>query len=282
MRAQKAISMNNGVTRAHTRWRVWMVCGWLLIKTPIAWGADPLDDVLVWQHRPLALTLPVAQERILQFDEPVIFNSPQPNAALTDDHLHVINLDRHLYVRALQPFDTMRVQVTLHTSGQVVLLDLRGQSDAPDHALRIQTPMTSTPAGHALPQTRDHWVRLLRYALHQVYAPLAHVISDPDLVRLALRTTRPLPALTTPSLQWVARAQWQSMRWPLHVSVVEVRNTQPHSQLLDVRSWCGDWLAASVFPRTQLGAKGQVDATTMVFLLSEAPFHQAIAGCHER
>ena len=77
---------------------------------------------MVWQGEPLALHLPIHQEKRLIFSEPV---QVDVNGQLSTDQLRVINDHQAVYLTALTPFPkTTRIYMTLKNSGQIIFFDV--------------------------------------------------------------------------------------------------------------------------------------------------------------
>jgi len=249
---------------------------------------------LTWKGDPISIALPIGQEKRIMFPEPIEVDF---NGKLTTDQLHIINNNQSVYLTAQKIFSQTRVYVTLKQSRQMILLDIATVDGANAAAQKIVLPkpmntstQTSAKTQQNIPDTgknekiisADSYVNAMRFAWQQLYAPQRLLNTDRGFVRTPLRSPFWTPDLIYGDKVLVhPTASWQFDG--LYVTVVELRNKYPHPVSIHLaRELCGDWQAASVYPRVQLKPAGDKsgDATTL-FLISSKPFSIALEVCHD-
>lgn len=132
-------------------------------------------------------------------------------------------------------------------------------------------------------------VDLLRFAFQTLYAPLAVRNRLPLYTRAPLHSTpfvtgliRQAGVMAHPLASWTAGGQT--------VTAVALQNTSPYRIVLHRdHDFCGAWRGAVLYPRAILPSRQSRDVTsrdqtardqTMLFLLSDQPFGEALAVCH--
>src|SRR5262245_3465640 len=254
---------------------------------------------IVWQGDPIAMTLPIGQEKRLMFPEPI---QADLNSQLTTDQLDIINNHQSLYLTAKKDFPATRMYVTLKNSHEIILMDVSTSKDAtpsprvitikskindknnPNHnpnmiqAKPIIAPIaTDTPSATSADSTVD----AIRFAWQQLYAP-ERLLDHADGF-----TRTPMHADT-----WESRliygdkvlahplASWQGNG--LYVTAVALRNKYFHPTRIDLQQdICGAWQAATIYPHRDLKPAGDVagDSATL-FLISHEPFADIVQVCH--
>ncbi|HVV67997.1 MAG TPA: TIGR03749 family integrating conjugative element protein [Gammaproteobacteria bacterium] len=258
----------------------------------------PTDDdnaPLIWKGDPIFVAIPVEKEKRLIFPEPVQVDL---NGSLTTDQLRIINNDQNLYLTAHQAFAKTRLFVTLKNSQQIILLDVATDNQASPNTRTISLPKNtkSTSIAVAKPQNNnplnnatinsnqtvsaDDYVNALRFAWQQLYAPQRLINQDLEFTRTPMHTTSWVTdlvygdkVLAHPEASWLLNG--------LYVTAIELRNKYPHDTTLTARDLCGDWQAATLYPRTHLKPAGQKpDDSTTLLLISTKPFSDVLGVCH--
>lgn len=254
---------------------------------------EPVDR-LVWNKRPLFISLPVGKERLVMFPVPVRVGLPPE---LGSGLLRTQIVGGTLYLSALKEFPVQRVQVQAVNSGNIYLIDLEASKaaqsvSAVEVAVPEQTPApgtvavpnpTGTPALTAAPQSppepakpkEQDYAVLIRTAAQQAYAPArlrrlpegvhAGAVSGEAgtlLYRGGMLEATPVAALRSGAL---------------HVTAVRLRNLDVGEAELDPRRLRGNWQAAA-FQHTRLAGKGELRDTTAVYLVSLQPYAEALHG----
>jgi integrating conjugative element protein (TIGR03749 family) len=263
-------------------------------------------ETRLWDKTPINIILPVAQEKLVHFPGRIVFNSPQPNSALTQDKLSVLNNQGTLYLTAHKAFEPIRVTVTLVSSGEVLLLDLSANNDTNSHnthsatntAMNIllaksvqshndidnhgNTPNTQSKVNHTSTNYKPilDYAALTRYVLQQRYAPVRLRKVNPEIITIPLRSARTAPGLFSKFDNNTEHAElneliitampiqaWQYRQF--YVTEIALRNRSENPLEIPLENLCGQWLASSVYPSTP----------SSLVLISTVPFMEALAGC---
>ena len=255
----------------------------------------PTDDSshLVWKGDPLMVSLPLVKEKRLIFPSTV---SADIKGALNTDQLRLLNDNKSLYLTALKPFSTTRIYVTLKESGEVVLIDLTTNEQASASTQEID--VKKTPPSHS--ETSNNvmeasismpndtttgeggsYVDLIRFAWQQAYARERLLRHSSSYARAPMHTQKFVSDLVYgdkvtayPEGSWLSGSHY--------VTAVILRNKYLHNARIDVRrDLCGDWQAATLYPRSTLKPYGDKnnDSTTL-FIVSSRPFGDTLEVCH--
>jgi hypothetical protein len=124
-------------------------------------------------------------------------------------------------------------------------------------------------------------VDLLRFAFQTLYAPsdIRHTL--PFYARAPLHSTpfvtgliRQTGVIAHPLASWTAGGHY--------VTAVALQNSSPYRIVLHRETdFCGQWQGAVLYPRAILQSHGNtLRDQTMLFVLSDQPFGEALAVCH--
>ncbi|MFN2332398.1 MAG: TIGR03749 family integrating conjugative element protein [Halomonas sp.] len=255
-------------------------------------------EVMHWERRPLAIPLPVDEERIVTLDRNVRVGLPPVLA--NPEVLRVQSAGGVLYLKAFEPFETQRVRVQDVESGDVLLLDLSARDGASSEEILVvdsreasparagasrssssssssrsgaQVPESSRPAAQA---SRDGSqpanatplpVLLTRHAAQSLYAPQRTIETLRGISRVPMRLPESLSTLL-PSLPVTATplGAWRLDGWT--VTAVKLENNDRQRVFeLDPRWLQGDFYSAT-FMHPYLAPRGSVEDTTTVFLVT--------------
>lgn len=251
-----------------------------------------------WKGDPITIDLPIGKEKRILFPTHVTFDA---KGALTTDEVRIINNDKSLYLTALKPIPATRIYVTLQDTNEVVLIDI-ATSDKADNAntiVDIQQNNTNQPAVKATVNNNqttsnemaedpkaiavsdnDAYVTLTRFAWQQLYAP-ERLLSNPlGIMRAPMHTQKFLSNLiygdkvvAHPVVSWVYNTTY--------ITAIELRNKYPLPTRINLeRDLCGDWQAATLYPRHDLKPAGDKSSdSTMLFLISAKPFGDSMGVC---
>jgi integrating conjugative element protein (TIGR03749 family) len=258
-----------------------------------------------WQGNPIAITLPLNQEKRIVFPQGV---TPDLKSALTTDQLRLINDHDSLYLTALKPFLSTRMFVTLNDSNDVVMLDISTDSKADNGIAYIDlTQKKSADAGSIQQKTQeiqtsqinnndadassnndnpglsgnDADVTLIRFAWQQLFAPERLLSNSLNITRTPMHTEPFLSDLVYgdkviahPLLSWQLNQTY--------VTAIELRNKYLHyASINPAKDLCGNWQAATLYPRSTLKPIGSKSGdNTVLFLVSAKPFNESVEVCH--
>lgn len=244
------------------------------------------EILMQWERKPLQIDLNVKEERILFLDKNVSVGIPNN----LNDKIRVQSSGGAVYLTALTPFELSRVQLRDIATGQLILLDLKGyaragklediritEKDVENNSRNVveptvsdETDESSKPKSSALPAP----AALTRYAAQSLYAPLRTVEPLEGVHRVAMKLPKSLPTLL-PNLN-VRATPLES--WGLDgyvVTAVRIKNLSAQQVVLDPRYLQGRFYAAT-FQHPFIGATGNLDDTTVVYLVTEGDINRAI------
>lgn len=243
---------------------------------PHALSSDISFQHALWNGIPIPFSIPVGQERILKFDEPVTLNNTNPN--LTSDKVSILNNDGFLYIQAKKAFDPIRVEVVIQSTGKVVLVDLSAMQHCSDTpmAIVLQEPggTDGTQANQSDGSQSINDVTLMRYAIQHLYAPERLIVENSAMVRSPMFTSHSIHLFTDNQVVAMPLESWRG--GDLYVTAVLVKNNLHSTQVLDPRAINGQWIAASFYPSNVLTANKTAQDRSTVFLLSDKPFNNAL------
>ena len=232
-------------------------------------------EVRVYTGAPLALALPVGQERRLEIEGARDIRVGLP-AALRGQ-LDVESAGAYVWFRARRALPPTRLY--LASGARLFALEVRADEAAPAGPLRIRAeePGAETES-EAVPALG--YVALARYAVQALYAPGRRPEPAPD-IRPRPVADRPValfrcraaaPAACGDATEARPLAAWEA--GPRFVTALEVRNRLARPLELDPRDIRGDFAAAAIV-HSRLAAAGRPRDATAVVLISALPFAEA-------
>ena len=243
-----------------------------VLPSEVVSAASDAPQRVRWERAPLAIALPVGEERMLHFRAPVSVGVP----AGLEPLLRAQTVNGTVYLLASNEFPTARLIVRELDSGQIYLLDVTATKEGGERrAVTIVIDETfSTDKGSQTDDPGHHvgYVTLTRYAAQQLYAPLRLLSSRPAIVRQPIRqeAVRLVPG---DGVTAIPLAAWRS--GSLYVTAVKLSNRRKSAQVLDPRTLKGKWLAAT-FQHARLLPAGDEADTTAVYLISAQPFEASL------
>lgn len=264
-----------------------VMLAWLV--TAVFAGEALAVEVMHWERRPLAIPLPVDEERIVTLDRNVRVGLPP--ALANPEVLRVQSAGGVLYLKAFETFETQRVRVQDVESGDVLLLDLSAgegvsseeilvvdsresspasSSSGSGGAKTVSTPPSSAQASGTAAQrasTTPVPVLLTRHAAQSLYAPQRTIEPLRGVSRVPMRLPESLSTLL-PSLPVTATplGAWRLDGWM--VTAVKLENNDRRRAFeLDPRWLQGEFYSAT-FMHPYLAPRGSMEDTTTVFLVT--------------
>lgn len=236
------------------------------------------DQHIVWNRKPIKITLPVGKERFISFPSEMKFGYNMN--LLPASMLRVENNNKTLYLLAKRPFNTKRVQVKL-VNGEVILLDINARKYANDNPVDIilLSSKTLDSVQNNKNWAKINYVSLTRYAIQQLYAPQRLLKNKMNITRFPMEVNHIVPLFYDNSILVMPLASWRGR--DLYVTALLVKNLLNQFIRLDPRLLCGNWKTASFYPKMALLPSGSPingDVSTL-FVISDRPFFQAIQNC---
>lgn len=240
----------------------------------------------VWDKRPIQVALPVNRERLVTFNVPVrVELPPDLDASILRTQIVADTSSGTIYWTALKAFKSHRVQVQDIVSKNIYLLDIAASPVVRD-SIRIDVAVpggkaeplgqaVSSPNQPATDLASTDPVALTRMAAQQLYAP-KRLLQLPDGV-----FPSPVRQDSTEALYHGAKVEatpvmaWRSGE--LTVTAVKLKNLTGAELILDPRNLRGRWQTAT-FQHNLLLPQGSPRDTTAAYLISTAPFEEAVGG----
>ena len=229
-------------------------------------------DVRVYTGAPLALALPVGQERRVEIEDARDIRVGLPRALR--GQLEVESAGPHVWFRARRALPPTRLY--LASGARLLALEVRADETASARPLRIRAEK-AVPEAESEAAPAPGYVALARYAVQALYAA-GHRPAQVPGIRPRPVAERPValfrcraaaPAACGDATEARPLAAWEAR--PYFVTALEVRNRLPRALELDPRDIRGDFAAAAiVHPR--LAAAGDPHDATAVVLISALPF----------
>ena len=256
---------------------------WAVSFTSILIAEDLSPERVTYRGNPLPISLSVGHERRITFEHPVWVDVPESLSRLTTQ---IVGPD--LYWKAEHAFDPVRIIVGEEGgNNRVYLVNLQAvQQDtaAPQLLVSLDKPQTLASAddkeiSHPVhkPERRIGYGGLFRYAAKQLYAPerLRHIGSSQALSHAPIPRGRIHHLVRFHKVETHAMDAWQSDTH--YVTALSVTNATDMPITLDPREIRGEILAAR-FQRNHLDPHGEPGDTTSLFVISDRPLSESIAG----
>jgi integrating conjugative element protein (TIGR03749 family) len=234
-----------------------------------------IAEHVVWDKNPIKVTLPVGQERRIDF--PVPGNIELPASIVAASKPVQLREDGSAYWTANEPFKAARVRYITNT-GYSYFLDVEAVKDGPTHPLIIvddRVKGNDSDAASPAHAVADYdFVDLARFASQSVYGPERLIKLLPGVMRVSVKKgARQL--YRGGQLIMEPLASWKSASIPSqYVTAVRVSSNSLDDVTLDPRRLRGEWLAA-VPQHTVVQAAGSDGDTTTWYLMSAMPFDEA-------
>lgn len=242
------------------------------------------DLHLIWRGDPLKVQLPLGKEKRLVFPEHVTTNVKE--SLIKTAQLQLQNNDKSIYLTALTAFSDTRIYVTLQESGEVIFVDLSVSDEAGNETQYIDIKQNNkmSSIAEAVASSSEQplelndvsTVDLIRFAWQEIYSPEQ---LRKQYVRAPMRTQRFVSDLVYGD-KVIAHPISSWMAGIYHVTAIALQNKYPISTKIDLKKdICGDWQAATIYPRSVLKTDRANDSATL-FLVSQKPFGEALGVCH--
>ncbi len=247
------------------------------MTTTVLADVKPRTEKLLWNSVPLAITVPIESETVLRLPTACEVGVSSGLAG----ELSVESVNNVVLLTPSAAFSKKRIALRALSGNQVYLIDITATKTAARESFELIDPALTPPAPDvavseaALPDSEedagDVRIALTRFAAREFYAP--------DRLRGGLSAVR-TGVLETPvelyrggSVRAIPRAGWAYHQH--YVTAVELVNLTPDTRELDPRLLRGSWLTAT-FQHGVLAPAGTQGATTMVYLVSTAPFEAVL------
>ena len=236
---------------------------------------------VVWDKTPIHITLPINQERQIQF--PLALTVLDSDM---DETLEVVKSQDVIYLNALAEFTKKRLVVQLMPDGDVIVLTISAVKEATDVTpIEVVVPgpevrpnevsaEAEASASHSPKEAEYNPVQLTRYAIQSLYAPERLLSTPAGVVRSPMRTHKHIALVNKASVLARPLISWQG--GDLYVTAIELKNELKKAIEIKPTDLVGNWQTASFYPTNFLHPRGKNDSTT-VFVVSNRPFGEALS-----
>ncbi|WP_249963187.1 TIGR03749 family integrating conjugative element protein [Histophilus somni] len=250
----------------------------------IAWNAQA-ELLMKWQRLPLPIDLQVEKERVILVDKNVKVGYPKA----LEGKIRLQSTGGAVYLKALEPFPTARLQLKDMLTNEIILLDITAKEkvDNPQETVRLLYEGKLENQSGSLNQDEEVTeevasasvqlpvpAALTRYAAQMLYAPLRTVEPVLGIRQIA----HGLPSKITTLLPAYPITATPLMSWQLGdyvVTAIRLQNQGTSRITLDPRELQGRFYAAT-FQHHWLSGLGSTEDTTTLYLVTEGRPNQAI------
>ncbi len=228
-----------------------------------------------WPNTPVEIDLKVGSEQRMSIPEAgsLRIGIPKEISHLLTSQI----IGNHLWLRAIEKFDSTRIILIAEPLGRLILQIRAGFSNTSNQPIVFQRKRSN---GTLSPETElpSHgYVALTRWVVQQLYAPQRLRKNLPGVVRISVGETPAnifrcgarIPTVCGGAVIAIPVGSWQSTYH--YATAVHIKNTTPEPIVLDPRELRGPWRAAS-FLHSRLHPEGNFGDSTVLVLISDFPF----------
>lgn len=252
----------------------------LLIVTcsMIAGPAYSSTEVLVWDAKPLKVRLEISKERIIVFPD----NVEIAMSAQLHKNISISSTAGKVYVTPNKPFPESRIEVSLVSTNQRVLIDLFAVSPSDDNELGIVKVVTNEEnelkqqrESELFAQTKSISIKeLIQHASHDLYAPSRLKQTNRPIRESEIRKPLDLALLfmgrSADLFDIQPLKQYQTTNYTL--TAILLTNRTSTQQMLVYRDMYPNFEAVSS-QHKNVGPKGGLDESTVMYLVTKHPLY---------
>ena len=230
---------------------------------------------VVWDKTPIHITLPLNQERLIQFPLAVSIVDSE-----LDEQVNVMKIQDALYFNAHASFVNKRLVVQLMPYGEAIVLSISANQEA-GNANPIEVVMGESDNDDQptpTPSSDINAVTLTRFAIQSLYSPERLLITPPEISRTPMQTHRNISFVYGASITAKPLISWHAN--DLYVTAIELKNDLNKPVIIDPRQLLGNWQTATFYPTNTLPSR-RIKETTTVFVTSSRPFGEALQDNRE-
>lgn len=272
----------------------WCLIVGVLVLSQVTWAIQTVS----WDKTVIEVELTVGVEQMVQFEGAA--DVGVSGAMASPDVFRHLFVGNTAYWTALQPFETHRVQIRLHESGEFVLFDVRAvtrqQPPKSVEPLRVVTasvnavaepPVVSSQAATPSRQSATMF-DLIRYAAQVDHSPQRVVEPVAGVRHLDVLVTSELSRLynhpDAAKVDMFAVSGWSGT--DLYVTTIEIHNRTAAPIVIDpsrlqhtVRkpmNGASHHFIASAMVRPTLAPRGETGDRTRVYIVTDKPFSAVV------
>lgn len=253
------------------------LCLFLMAGMAIS-ASDIKEEHVVWKKLPIDFVIPAGQERILNFNEPVILQDSE----LTGKDVSLSIHNGAVYIKSHQAFEPKRAQFKLVRSGQVVIVDISSREEEKDSSLLTvltDSEESNTPSVKEREYSHINYISLTRFAIQSLYSPERLLEMPAGVSRAPMYTHKTVTLVYGDAVMARPIVSWQG--GGLFVTAVLLKNKLQKSVTLEPESLIGQWQTAVFYPANTLAPKGEEGDTVTVIVTSSLPFGKALDALQE-
>ncbi len=240
------------------------------------------SQLVQWDKRPISVVLPVGKERIIQLPDNVLVGVPASIKPL----LRVQSAQGLIYLTARQSFSQSRVQLKLHSTGEIILLDISAINNdeltQEDIVITLSKNNQKTPSelktnsSSTMSKRQVTPIELTQFATRTFYAPERLALND-KRIRVTKAPTLDLSRLFTGNSFQVfdAKAQALFRAGNLYLTAIKLVNNTHTQQTITFTDIDADFLYATP-QHLQVNKKNVPGDTTMLYLITKKPLAAAL------
>ena len=229
----------------------------------------------MWSATPLDIDLQVGNERKIHIPGAESLRVGIP--ITIDDRLIPQIIGNHLWLNAIDEFDSTRVVLIAEPLGRLILQIRARYAEMSSQPIVIQNLLSENTSKPQEQQPKHGYVALTRWVVQQFYAPARLIKDFPGVVRISVDKTpvdlfrcgRRIPTACAGAVQSMPLASWKSSQH--FITALHVTNKLSETIVLDPRELQGNWRTAA-FLHARLHPSGQLGDGTMLVLISDFPF----------
>ncbi len=247
--------------------------------------ANESVERIFWDKKPLRITLPVGQERIVSFPSAIRIGL---SASLEKKLRTQIN-NNTIYWLAHDEFTSQRIEIRAIDGSVIYLVDLiakkSGASVEPIEVIlkNAQPPALNVQQDRKIRRnpelatgtrrTAPGYIHLSRFAAQQLYAPTRLLQQGSSIHRVPVNRQATSYLMQGAKVLAKPVAAWK--QGSLYITALEIKNLSGDPIALDPRKIRGQWKAAT-FQYTYLHPAGSEHDSSVLYLISDRPFHEVL------
>ena len=235
-------------------------------------------QIVEWKKQPISVVLPVGKERIIQLPDNVIVGVPSSIKQL----LRVQSAQGYVYLTARDSFSQSRIQLKIHETGEIIILDVSTSTDGSTQE-NIIVKLPKELSGNATEVAQAELTRkaatpieLTRFATRTIYAPERLAISD-KRIRMNKPPKVNLSNLFTGQSYDVFNATALAVfrTGNMYLTAIKLVNKTPVQQTIEFTDINADFLYATP-QHLQVNEKNIPGDTTMLYMITKKPLAAAL------
>lgn len=235
---------------------------------------------IVWNNTPIRFSLPINEEKRIDFPIPVEIEAPSEVVAKTKRL--TIRENGSVYWTASAAFTTQRITVKTH-QGHTYLFDVSASKSASLNPIiildyRFEGAMSKQTDLNKQTDSSDSQLdyhHLARYVFQELFSPPRLINKPSGVIRIPV-SDKPLPLYKGGELKMTPMLQFQTSTVPtLFVTALDVRNLTPKKIFLNPLYLRGEFRSASSYYK-YVGPMNSSSDWNVWLIITERPFDEVM------